>query len=246
MDFYVKVRQWQTASATAAPSYYFCHFAQHGYQVARGAIAPQHPKEYNITCNSSKHGSMLQTILQNRKEKRTMFRFRLLILIFLAVVALSSCASSTTPASTPTPTPTASAQGGTFTPTPTGTASPPPTSVSSGKASPTPGGTGAVEATVTSFYKAFEAQNYTLAYSYLDANATTLDGQKLTQQTFTQLTQARDNQYGPLISFDLLINSTDPTQVIMTNSRKKGLLYHAHLQLKQEGNTWKILTLDVI
>jgi hypothetical protein len=173
-----------------------------------------------------------------------MFRFRLLIIMFLAVVALSGCASSITPALTPTPT--ASAQGGTLTPTPTGTASPPPTSVSSGTVSPTPGGTGAIEATVTSFYKAFEAQNYTLAYSYLDANATTLDGQKLTRQTFTQLTQARDNQYGPVNGFDLLINSTDHTQVIMTNSRKKGLLYHAHLKLKQEGNNWKILSLDVI
>lgn len=173
-----------------------------------------------------------------------MFRFRLLMLMLLAVVALSGCATSVTPA--PTPTPTASAQGGTLTPTPTGTASPPPTSISSGTVSPTPGGTGTVEATITSFYKALEAQNYTLAYSYLDASAATLNGQKLTQQTFTQLAQARDNQHGPVTSFDLLISSSDPTRAIMTNSRKNGLRYHAHLQLKQEGNNWKILTLDEI
>ena len=161
-----------------------------------------------------------------------MFRFWLLMPILLAVVALSGCASSITPAPT-------------LTPTPTGTASPPPTSVSSGTVSPTPGGTGTIEATVTSFYKALEAQNYTLAYSYL-ASAATLDGQKLTQQTFTQLAQARDNHFGPVTSFDLLISSSDHTQVIMTNSRKAGLRYHAHLQVKQEGNNWKILTLDVI
>ena len=162
-----------------------------------------------------------------------MFRFWLPMLILLAVVALSGCASSTTPAPTPIP-------------TPTGTASPPPTSVSSGTVSPTPGGTGTIEATVTSFYKALEAQNYTLAYSYLDASAATLDGQKLTQQTFTQLAQGRDNEFGPVTSFDLLISSSDHTLVIMTNSRKAGLRYHAHLQVKQEGNNWKILTLEVI
>ena len=162
-----------------------------------------------------------------------MFRFRLLLLILFTLVALSGCTTS----SISTPPPTASAPGGTLSPTPT--------SVPTGTAAITPGGTDA-KATITSYYQAIEAQNYPLAYSYLDANATTSDGQKLTQQTFTQLAQSRDNQFGPVTNFDLLLNSSDHTQVIMTLTRKAGLRYHAHLQVKQEGNDWKILTLDRI
>jgi len=167
-----------------------------------------------------------------------MFRFQLLLLILFAIVALSGCTSSPIPTPTSSPTLTASATGGTLTPTPT--------PVSTGTTSPTPGGTGSIEATITSFFQAIEAQNYTLAYSYLDANATTADGQKLTQQTFTQLAQSRDSQFGSVTSFDLLLNSSDHTQVIMTLTRKAGLRYHAHLQVKQEGTDWKILTLDRI
>ena len=152
-----------------------------------------------------------------------MFQLRLLLLILFAMVALSGCTSSSI--STPAPTP---------------------TSVPTGTASTTPRGTDAIKATITSYYQAIEAQNYPLAYSHLDANTTTADGQKLTQQTFTQLAQSRDNQFGPVTSFDLLINSSDHTQVIMTLTRKAGLRYHAHLQVKQEGNDWKILTLDRI
>jgi hypothetical protein len=163
-----------------------------------------------------------------------MFRFRLLLLSLFAIVALSGCSSSQILTPTPAPTQTASATGGTLTPGPTGSAS------------LTPGGTRTIEATITSYYQAIEAQNYDLAYSYLDANATTANGQKLTQQTFTQLAQSRDNQFGPVTSFDLLLNSSDPTQVIMTITRKSGFRYHAHLQVKQEGNDWKILTLDRI
>ena len=163
-----------------------------------------------------------------------MFRLRLLLLILFAIIALSSCSSSQLLTPTPTPTLTASATGGTLTPTPTG------------RASVTPGGTGTIEATITSFYQAIEAQNYALAYSYLDTNATITNGRKLTQQTFTQLAQSRDNQFGPVTGFDLLLNSSDHTQGIMTIARKSGFRYHAHLRVRQEGNDWKILTLDRI
>lgn len=160
--------------------------------------------------------------------------FRLLLLVLFAIVALSGCSSSSILTPTPAPTLTVSATEGTLIPTPTG------------RASITPGGTGTVKTTITSFYQAIEAQNYTLAYSYLDANATSAGGQKLTQQTFTQLAQSRDNQFGPITGFDLLLNSSDPTQVIMTIARESGFRYHTHVQVKQEGNAWKILTLDRI
>ena len=155
-----------------------------------------------------------------------MFRPRLLLLILFAIIALSGCSSTQLLTPTPAPTLTGSATGGTLT--------------------PTRGGTDTIEATSTSFYQALEAQNYALAYSYLDANATIANGQKLTQQTFTQLAQSRDNQFGPVTGFDILLNSSDHTQVIMTIARKSGFRYHAHLRVKQKGNDWKILTLDRI
>ena len=163
-----------------------------------------------------------------------MFRFRLLLLILFAIVALSGCSSSPILTPTPVPTLTASATGEPITPTPTT------------RASLTPGGTGTIKATITSFYQAIEAQDYNQAYTYLDANATTANGQKLTEQTFTQLAQSRDNQFGPVTGFDLLLNSSDPTQVTMTIARKNGFRYHVHVQAKQVGNDWKILTLDRI
>jgi len=163
-----------------------------------------------------------------------MFRLRLLLLILFAIIALSGCSSTQLLTPTPAPTLTGSATGGTLTPTPTG------------RASVKPGRTDTIEATITSFYQALEAQNYALAYSYLDANATIANGQKLTQQTFTQLAQSRDNQFGPVTGFNLLLNSSDHTQVIMTIARKSGFRYHTHLRVKQKGNDWKILTLDRI
>jgi hypothetical protein len=163
-----------------------------------------------------------------------MFRFQLLLLILFVIVAFSGCSSSSILTPTPAPTLTVKATEGTPIPTPTG------------RASLTPGGAGTIKATVTSFYQAIESQKYIVANSYLDANATTTNGQRLSQQTFTQLAQSRDNQFGPVTGFDLLLNSSDPSQVIMTIARKNGFRYHAHLQVKQEGNNWKILTLDRI
>lgn len=93
------------------------------------------------------------------------------------------------------------------------------------------------------FYRAVEAQNYHLAYNYLDANATTTDGQKLTLNTFTQLAQSSDSSYGPVVSFSI---GAYPPLAVMTITRKILGPYHAHLKLKQEGNTWKIITLDRI
>lgn len=95
---------------------------------------------------------------------------------------------------------------------------------------------------VTAYYDAIEAQNYPLAYSYLDANAT-INGQKLTLQTFTQLAQTGDSTYGPVISFTI---SVFPPLVVMTVNRKSLGPYHTHLMMKQEGATWRITSIDRI
>lgn len=104
-------------------------------------------------------------------------------------------------------------------------------------ASSSPGET----AVVTSYYRAVIAQNYHLAYTFLDANATGPDGQKLTWQAFLQLAQTLDNEGGPVTNFSVEVSQT---MVVMTLNRQKIGPYHAHLQMKQEGNTWKIISLD--
>lgn len=169
-------------------------------------------------------------------------RFLLLcVCTCMMLVALAACSggigptptagtsptSSSSPVVSPMPSPTASP-----TTTPTVTPTPSPTS--------TPG---TITSVVTAYYQAIEAQNYALAYTYLDTNATTTDGQKLTLNTFMQLAQTGDNSYGPVVSFSFEVY---PPLVVMSLARKSLSAYHAHLTMKQEGNTWKIMTIDRI
>src|SRR5260370_28392091 len=71
----------------------------------------------------------------------------------------------------------------------------PHSSGSPGASSPTtvPSGTNAA-AVAMSYYQAIVAQNYQLAFTYLDANATGPDGQGLTLQAFLQLAHMMDSQ----------------------------------------------------
>jgi hypothetical protein len=94
----------------------------------------------------------------------------------------------------------------------------------------------------TSYYQAVVAQNYQLAFTYLDANATGPDGQRLTLQAFIQLAQTMNNE-GPITNFSV---AAFQSMIVMTIDRKEMGRYHAHLQMKQEGNGWKIISIDRI
>jgi len=98
-------------------------------------------------------------------------------------------------------------------------------------------------AVATSYYQAIVAGNYQLAFTYLDANATGPDGQRLMLPAFLQLAHTMDNQGGPVTDFSV---AAFQSMVVMTINRKKFGPYHAHLQMKQEGNDWKIVSLDRI
>lgn len=93
------------------------------------------------------------------------------------------------------------------------------------------------------FYTLIQARNYALAYTYLDAHATDANGQVFTPQSFEQTAQSRDSEAGTIVSFSMLAFSP---MVIATVTRSLLGPYHAHLQMKQEGKTWKILSLDRI
>lgn len=138
-------------------------------------------------------------------------------------VTISATASpSVTPSATATPPVT----------TPTNTPMPTATSSASSAAS-----------MATNYYQALEQQNYTLAYSFLDPNAIDITtNQKLTLDVFTALAQSTDTNKGVITTFSV---GAFPPLVVMTVTRKYGP-YHAHLQVKLEGGTWKITSLDRI
>ncbi len=100
-----------------------------------------------------------------------------------------------------------------------------------------------LERITTQFYTLVEAKNYAQAYTYLDPHATDPNGQAFTRQSFENQAQARDSEAGTVTSFSV---SAFAPMVIATVTRTQLGPYHAHLQMKQEGNSWKIISLDRI
>jgi hypothetical protein len=101
----------------------------------------------------------------------------------------------------------------------------------------------ALQQVTASYYRVIQTQNYPLAYTYLDTNATDTDGQKITLDSFEQMAQEIDSQEGPVINFAA---AAYPPLVIMTVTRTFQGAYHVHLQMKQEGTNWKIIELERI
>jgi hypothetical protein len=97
---------------------------------------------------------------------------------------------------------------------------------------------GNISKVAASYYQAIEKQNYKLAYTYLDPIAT-----KFSPTTFTQEALSQDKEGGTLQSYMI---ATFPPMVVMTNMRVNIGPYHVHLQFKQEGAVWKIVSLDGI
>ena len=69
------------------------------------------------------------------------------------------------------------------------------------------------------------------------------DGSVFNQSSFVGLAQLEDSAGGVVLSFTDL---WAPPQLVITGTRKQEGTYHAHLQLRQEGQVWKIVSLDHI
>jgi flagellar basal body L-ring protein FlgH len=162
--------------------------------------------------------------------KRAMHLF---IAYLFLLLLLAGCSLGGDTGTSPTPTPTNVSA--------TATSS---TSPSAQPATPTSSGENStLEQIATQYYNAIEAKHYTQAYTYLDARATDADGKVITLSSFEQLAQMTDSQEGTVQSFT---TAAFTSMVIMTITRTQLGPYHAHLQMKQEGNTWKIISLDRI
>ena len=102
------------------------------------------------------------------------------------------------------------------------------------------------------YYNAIKSQDYARAYSYLDPNNEITFGgrsQQITQQAFTQAAQAYDATKGKVSDFsitsvDLNYSDTGNTGHVTVRVTRNGNAYEVHLELRQEGNDWKIISFD--
>ncbi len=99
---------------------------------------------------------------------------------------------------------------------------------------------------VASYGLAFIRQDYANAYTDLDSRAT-INGQQVDQQAFTALATSADAHYGKVseYSIDPSLQGNDPSHMTIT-VRRGDRTYQIHLQLKLEGNDWKISSTDGI
>lgn len=163
--------------------------------------------------------------------------YLMLILTLVILVGLSGCnipggSSNNPPASTPVGVATTN-------PTSVSISTPTPTLTTTTTTKPNTSG---VSQVITMYYDAIKARNYPLAYSYLDANATDANRHRITLRSFEQMAQTMESEGGPVVSFSVAVF---PPAAVMSVTRTL-LVYHAHLQVKQEDQTWKITSLDRI
>ena len=97
---------------------------------------------------------------------------------------------------------------------------------------------------VASYGLSFMRQDYANAYTNLDSQAT-INGQQVDQQSFTALATSADEHYGKVsgYSIDPALQGNDPSYMTITVHRGNRN-YQIHLQLKLEGNDWKIISAD--
>ena len=99
------------------------------------------------------------------------------------------------------------------------------------------------------YYDAIKSQDYAKAYSYVDPNINiTFQGQSqpISEQLFAQAAQGYDLAKGNVRDYSIggvNLSSSSSADVTVTVTRK-GNPYDVHLQLKQEGNDWKIVAFD--
>ncbi|MDQ2886363.1 MAG: hypothetical protein M3Y39_09775 [Chloroflexota bacterium] len=133
--------------------------------------------------------------------------------------------------------------------TPTGSASPTtPANTSAAASNPaTSANTASAPSSVTSviqnYYQAIEKHDYVKAYSYVEKDAKTADGQNLTLDLLKQMAISTEDAEGPIQTLSV---AAFPAQVVMTITRQKLGPYHTHIQVQQVGSTWKIVSIDRI
>ena len=96
------------------------------------------------------------------------------------------------------------------------------------------------------YYEALKEQKYALAYSYVDANAS-IEDQHVSLATFTRMAQTADTTRGKVTQYTPA-TFTEPgnTATVMIKVTRNKQTYPVRLQLKREGNDWKIVNANRI
>ena len=105
---------------------------------------------------------------------------------------------------------------------------------------------------VQQYYNAAEKQDYSTAYSYLAIQTLTLNGQQqnASQGLYTQVVQTIDQENGKVTAYNItgidlnFSTSTGNTATITVNVTRGSTTQEVHVQLQQEGNDWKIVSID--
>ncbi|MBE3561897.1 MAG: hypothetical protein IMW89_22150 [Ktedonobacteraceae bacterium] len=105
---------------------------------------------------------------------------------------------------------------------------------------------------VNHYYTSIKNQDYASAFQDLDPTMKlTIGGneQQATQTLFIQAAQALDNVKGKVTDYKVTSTSLNTNNGVSTgtftvNVTRNGAPYDVHLQLRQEGNDWKIVKFD--
>lgn len=105
-------------------------------------------------------------------------------------------------------------------------------------------------AVASDYYQAIKQQDYAKAFTYLDTAAISLpNGQQATEVAFATTGQALDQAKGVVTSYtpsNIQVNNGIATITMTVMRQKVPSSYQVHLELKQEGNDWKITRIDNI
>ena len=96
------------------------------------------------------------------------------------------------------------------------------------------------------YYEAIRNRDYAMAFGDLDSQAT-LNGQPLDEPAFVEDATNADAQRAALFSYGLLRQSdaaTPSATAFAANLRRGDQSYIVHVQLRQVGDRWKIISID--
>ncbi|HJT57913.1 MAG TPA: hypothetical protein VJ761_15530 [Ktedonobacteraceae bacterium] len=103
------------------------------------------------------------------------------------------------------------------------------------------------QVTAEAYYAAIQAQDYTMAYSYMDSGLVTSNNQPLTQDLYTQAAQGRDTSLGQVTNYSISADPNDPSSITVTVTRgQSSSPYTVHLKFRQASDGWKITSYDEI
>ncbi len=93
---------------------------------------------------------------------------------------------------------------------------------------------------ITSYYQNLKTQNFAQAYTYLDPQSLTVQGQTVTVDLYAKAEAAVDQQFGPVTNFTITNIQTQADTATITVRETRNQIRTITYTLRRVGNTWKI------